>query len=458
LKYLYAVLYIYLLVGCSQKEIVPLTPIEQIKVDKPTTSVKKTLIKVKKVEKKDDFLKDLLLYPQHIEVYTKDINNSYISTQKKFEKKYFRVWNIDNMSVPLNDAMWAYKVFTSKNSYGENLKKIDSSFFDQIKIESDFKNYSTINKRAISLYNLNIRAFPTDNPVFMNPTKAGEGFPFDYMQNSTIAPNKPLFVSHYSKSKKWVFIESSFAFGWVKAKDIAFIDKKYTDMWQKAKQVFLLCDDEKIYTEDKKFLFDTRVGMLLPLINEIDDGYNVLTISAFKHKAYYHSSYIPKNIASIGIIEHNEKNINKVINGMKYTKYGWGGLFNQRDCSSTLRDFFIPFGVWLPRNSHKQSLSGEVISLDGLTKSEKIKIIKSKAIPFRTLLYKRGHIALYIGVRDDNVMIFQNVWGVKTKIDKQEGRYIIGKSVFSTLEIGKELRYFYKNSSMLSQLKSMSIF
>ena len=60
--------------------------------------------------------------------------------------------------------------------------------------------------------------------MFLDPQKAGEGFPFDYNQNSSIKMNTPIFISHFSKDKAWVFVESNFATGWLNTKDIAYID------------------------------------------------------------------------------------------------------------------------------------------------------------------------------------------------------------------------------------------
>lgn len=455
MKYLSILLASYLLVGCSEKDVAPKViekpKVKSVKVEKQKLEQPK-LNKTKKLS----VPKDLLEISQDVKVYTDGINYSYISTQKKFEKDYFRVWNIEKISVPLSVAKWAYGIYTPSNSYGENLKKHNAKFFKDIDKESNFKEYATINKRAISLDNLDIRTYPTDKPVFLDPKRAGEGFPFDYMQNSTIAPNKPLFISHYSKSGEWVFVESSFAFGWVKSKDIALIDKKYTDIWKKAKQVYITSDDKDIYADDGSFLFKSRVGMMLPLVSEDDKSYKVLTISSEHSRSIYNISKVSKEYTHLGILSMNEKNIDKIIKGMKYTKYGWGGLFDQRDCSSTLRDFYAPFGVWLPRNSHKQSITGKVISLDGLSDDEKLELIKSKAIPFRTLLYRKGHIVLYVGVRDDKVIVFQNMWGIKTKDGDKEGRYIVGKAVFSTLNIGEDLTNFDADKSLLSQLKSMT--
>jgi SH3 domain (SH3b1 type)/NLPC_P60 stabilising domain, N term/SH3 domain of SH3b2 type len=413
---------------------------------------------VEKVEErvvKEEIL-DLKNIPQFPSFYSKGIDKKNVANQD-FLQHYFRVWNLDKTSISLKDAMWSYETFRYGDTYGENLQLLSKAFFDEVLQNSNFSKYATLNKRALSLNLLNMRAFPTDKPLLRDPTKAGEGFPFDYMQNSTVAANKPLFVSHYSQDREWVFVESSFAFGWVKANEIVFIEKQYTDLWQKAEQVFLTKEGLPIYSEDGKFLFKSRIGMMLALIAEDEKSYTVLTVIDDENsQAIYLRSKILKEDAYKGVLPFNTENINKLILQLSKTNYGWGGMYGQRDCSSTLRDFYIPFGLWLPRNSFMQAQQGKKISLEGLGDKKKIELIKKFAVPFETLLYKQGHIVLYVGLFNDDIVVFQNVWGVKTFINGDEGRYVVGKSIFSTLELGKNLREYDENGSLLRNLQSLS--
>lgn len=49
------------------------------------------------------------------------------------------------------------------------------------------------------------------------------------------------------------------------------------------------------------------------------------------------------------------------------------------------------------------------------------------------------------------------MWGIKTKEEGKEGRYIIGKALFSTLNFGNNLDSYDDNSSIIHNLKSMNI-
>lgn len=434
MKFLYIVFTIFLLAGCAQK-----------KLDMQTKEpIKETILDLSKISQNPSY-------------FSKDIKASYISSQLEYEKKYFKVWNINKGDTSLKEAMWAHRVYDANNSYGENLQPRKQAFFDALLSNANFDAYQTLNLKALSLKKLNIRSMPSDEVILMNPKRAGEGFPFDYLQNSTIAANKPLLISHYSKDKKWAFVESSFAFGWVHSSDIVSLDDVKAQLWQRAQQVIITQDNVPIYSQNNQFLFHSQIGQMFALIDEDEKSFTVLTISKYKNsQAYFKKSKLSKEMAHKGILEFNSENITKIMNQLSKSEYGWGGMYAQRDCSSTLRDFFAPFGVWLPRNSYKQSLVGNVISLKNLSNDAKITFIKDKAVPFRTLVYKQGHIALYVGNYDDKVIIYQNVWGVKTIKDGKNGRYVIGRPVFSTLEIGKNLQDYDTNASLLSNLESIS--
>lgn len=400
---------------------------------------------------------DIIKVSQNVAQYSNQIDDKNISTLEKYEKEYFRVWNVEEISTSLEDAKWAYRIYTPLNSYGENLQMIKQDFFDAIETNSNFTEYATYNKRAVSLKELNIRAFPTSRPLFLDPDIAGEGFPFDYLQNSTISANKPLFISHYSQDREWAFVECSFTFGWVKAGDIALLTKEYTDLWQKAKQVFITKDGYAIKDKKGNFLFKSRVGMMLPLISEDEDSYTLLAISNYKgNEALYVDVNLPKSVAHEGILDFNTNNINNIINELLKSNYGWGGMYSQRDCSSALRDFFSPFGIWLPRNSSKQAEFGEIVSLDNMSNEDKINTIKKHAKPFRTLLYKQGHIVLYVGEVNGEVIVFHNTWGIKTKEKLKEGRFVIGKTLFSTLFLGKTHIKHDPGTLIIEKLKSLT--
>ncbi len=152
----------------------------------------------------------------------------------------------------------------------------------------------------------------------------------------------------------------------------------------------------------------------------------------------------------------NSSNINKISTSIIDEPYGWGGLKSHRDCSAFTKDFFTPFGIYLKRNSYGQTQRGKYISLKDLSDEEKKKEIAKNGVPFLTLIYLKGHIMLYIGQKDNEPLVFHNVWGIKTlEKDGEYGRFIIGRAVITTLNPGKELPNFVREKNILAKIEGM---
>jgi hypothetical protein len=395
---------------------------------------------------------DLSNYPQSFETYTAKYRESNISYIQDFEKKYFEPWHYKTSPYSLDEILWPYRSYSKGKIYGATLKTVDKSWFDNIKKESNFKSFDTLHNYGLTISFGSLRNFPTDKPLFRDPNRAGEGFPFDYNQNSGVHANEPLYLSHYSAKGDWIYVFTSYASGWLHVSNIQIITARQKELWEHAKHVFITSDNTPLYDSDNgKYLEDARIGMLLPLIYEDNTDYYVLVAKEFA------STAISKDKASLNYIRLNRDNLNKIGNSLIAQDYGWGGIYRDRDCSSMLRDFFTPFGIWLPRNSSQQAKIGKVFSLKDMDGSAKKALIKKEAIAFETLLHKKGHIMLYLGVYKGEILIFHNTWGIKTLNFGSEGRHIVGKSVISTLSLGKELYNYDYNSNLLDKLDSFNI-
>ncbi|MBW6487616.1 SH3 domain-containing C40 family peptidase [Sulfurimonas sp.] len=460
MRYIYIVLSVILFVGCSSSGVG--TAVHKMKKDifinidenlSCEEMPKQELVRAFEID-------DLQNIPQDAAYFTKNIsNNSQLyDIQKRFEEHHFSIWNIEKPREDLKAVKWPFDVYTVGKSYGENLQLLEQPFFEKMLFNANFDEYATVNERGVTLKESSVRSFPTIRPLLRDPSVAGEGFPFDYLQNSALHANSPIFISHYSKDREWAYIFSNFASGWIKTSEFVVLENEHVRAWQKAWQVAIVKENEPIYDVEGTFLFKSKIGMIFALISEDEEAYTVLAISSYKNsKPLFLRSKISKDIATKEIMKLNDVNLTAVINEVSKTNYGWGGMYEQRDCSSMLRDMFAPFGIWLPRNSNQQSKIGKVISLERLSNSEKIKVIKEKAVPFETLLYKKGHIVLYVGTYDDEIIVFHNTWGIKTKKDGVEGRVIIGKPIFSTLKLGRNHKDYDESGELLRNLISMNI-
>lgn len=374
--------------------------------------------------------------------------------QKHFEEHYYTPWNYAAAPICSREAQWPISAFVS--GYGNNLKPVDSLWIPDLVVQSNFQAYSTVNKPAVTTKWMNIRVFPTHKPLYKNPALPGEGYPFDLLQNSSVAFNEPVFVSHYSKDGSWVYIFTNNASGWIESDGVAHITAEQIALIHEKEKVFITQDKVPLYDDSNRFVTYSRIGMVLPLKEETPDSFKVLFM---KNSGTLEEMSIPKESAHVGVHLLNKEDILKIGTHLLRNTYGWGGMFEERDCSSMIRDMFTSFGIWLPRNSASQAKKGEIISFSGLDNSQKLALIKEKGIPFETILYKKGHVLLYVGMYENNVMVMHNIWGIRT-IDSagKKGRVIVGKAVITTLQLGQELENFDVNNMLLSKLVSMNIF
>ena len=369
---------------------------------------------------------------------------------KKFNKLYFRPWDLKKMTNPIDKATWG-NMYAKRKMYATNHKLISKEWFNEKIKNSNFDKYNTIVTNAVTTNNSNLRVFPTTEAMFYNPKKAGEGYPFDYNQNSSIKINTPLFVSHFSQDRAWVFVESNFATGWLSIKDIAFIDDVLIKKFKSGTYFVATKDNFPIY-KNGVFIDYIKMGTIFPLRkNKFVTINKSANLQGYLSYVKISDTYVQKKP-----LKFTQNNINKISNSIIAEPYGWGGLMNNRDCSAFTKDFFTPFGIYLKRNSFGQTQLGKYLELKDLSLKQKKEQILKNGIPFLTLIYLKGHIMLYIGQKDGEPLVFHNVWGVKTLEDNGEaGRFIIGRAVITTLEPGRELPNYVVAKNILAKIEGM---
>jgi hypothetical protein len=427
---------------CSDKN-VSIVPDEPIIIDENISTFPSTI----------DKISDLIRFPQDISLYVERNGvdrDSLYEVQQHFSERYYSPWSYTIAPICAKEAAWAVNAI--RRGYGSNLKPYDSSWFTQMEEESNFKDFSTFNQRAITTRWMSLRVFPTSKPLYKNPASAGDGYPFDLLQNSSVVFNEPVFISHYSKDGAWCYIFTNNASGWVETNGVVALNSDQINILKSKEKLFITEDKTPLHGENKRFVTYSHIGMVLPYSSENNENYKALTIDS---DGKIVELTVPKYSAHVGISVINKGDLTKIGANLLRNTYGWGGMYEERDCSSMIRDYLTPFGIWLPRNSAQQAKKGEVVSFKDLNNTQKIALIKEKGVPFETILYRKGHVLLYVGTFDDTVMAMHNIWGIRTK---NNGRAIIGHAVISTLELGSEVENFDPKGMLLSNLTSMNIF
>lgn len=401
-------------------------------------------------------VKEPIVVPKESDIVelSKKANDDFINQNKATNDyfiKYFKPWDSSKVSYPKIEAMWGQS-YKYKKVYLENHKLASAEWFDKQITNSNFDEYNVVPKKAIMLKNANVRVLPTNSPMFYDPTQPGEGFPFDYNQNSLIKINTPIIVSHLSKDKAWAYMESSIVGGWVEINSIALVDEDFIKEFKNSN--YYVSVKEKFPIYDPIFREYVKVATIFPKKN------NKYIIAKKDDNQKAKIAYIDLNEDEIEAmpIAYTSENRVKILNQLLDEPYGWGGLLNNRDCSSFTQDFFVPFGKYLHRNSKSQISNGKYLDMSKMDINEKKDFIKKNGVPFSTLVYLKGHIMLYAGIKDNEPLVIHNVWSVRLKDSSgRKYRNIIGKATITTLEPGKDLKDFDEDNNILRKVLGITI-
>jgi len=396
-------------------------------------------------------IRDTRTIKQDTTPFTKQVtvmsNEEQLNYDQEYNEKFFSPWQFPYMNLTEEEKSWQMK-YANEKTYRRNGRRISKKWFNSTIANSNFSNYESLSLPAITIKHADLKLFPTQKGIYYDPKRTGEGFPFDYNQNSSIHVNTPLLVSHYSLDKKWVYAKTSYAFGWIKASNIAFVDQTFISEFQNGDYAITVKDNLQLL-EDGRYLSIVKMGTIFP-VDPISKQY----LRAKKNIRGY-ATIDKVDVKDVDIIAYkpikfNPYNVAYISKQLVGEPYGWGGKLETRDCSALTRDFFAPFGIYLRRNSRQQAQDGnDFISLKGLDSKSRKETILQNAKPCRSLLFVPGHIMLYLGERKNEPIILHNYWGVRLNSGKKR---VMGRAVITTTKMGAERSDVKKKSMLINTL------
>ncbi|MDZ7663831.1 MAG: NlpC/P60 family N-terminal domain-containing protein [Desulfotignum sp.] len=394
---------------------------------------------------------DIQMLPQDAGVYLSPVKDPVIDPARQaeyfqqFKDRFFRPWQRTAPKHSEKIVFSGLKKYRLKRLYGENNRPLPTDFLDSMARQSQPGTYPLLHQPAVTVIHASIRVFPTHKPVFFGPLHPGRGFPFDMMQNSLVPAGTPVLVTHESKDRLWALVETDWVAGWVRWQEIAAVDDAFMLDYSAHPLAGFRADQVPVIPRDGPPVFAGRVGMALPMTDPASDNGFVTVLAPARTPrgtAELLEARVPENQIQLLPIPATPDHFADILNALMGQTYGWGGLYENRDCSALIQDLFAGFGIPLPRNSKDQADAGKNISLEGLSGPEKQTLIRTQGVPLQTLLYMPGHIMLYLGPdpASDQPVICHAMWGVTTRppFSTRTGRLVIGRTVITTLEPGKE--------------------
>jgi cell wall-associated NlpC family hydrolase len=378
-----------------------------------------------------------------------------------FNARFFAPWRQQRASLPAAVAFRGVASFGDRQGYAENLLPLGRERWQQLVAALQQESYPSLARPAITVRNTACRLFPTARPFFLDPRQAGEGYPFDYFQESALWAGTPLLVTHVSADGAWYFAETDFVAGWLPALDVAWAQPVFRADYQRGRYAALLRDGVSLHDEAGGFLTQTHLGAIFPVVDETGAGLQLLVpVRDADGVALARKARTAPELAAVKPLPLQPDRVAELANRLLGQSYGWGGLYENRDCSATLRDLFIPFGLWLPRNSADQAKSGGTFhDLAGLGRAEKRDRLLQQGVPFCTLVWLKGHIGLYLGAdpASGEPLLLHNLWGVRTNSWLgREGRALVGRLAITSLHPGEE-RPDVENGRFYDRILGMTV-
>ena len=401
---------------------------------------------------------DVLTLPQNLTAYSAAAGGSkalvsmqsQIAAAERQKDAFFRPWRLDKPGRWIKQSLDKNFNMRPEKAYTDGKKPFPADAWEAMVANSNKSAWGKGAGPGITLRHSNLRAMPTSMHYYLRPDLPGEGYPFDYFQHTSVSPGTPVYICSVSKDGLWLLVDGPATAGWLPARDVARVDAAFITRWQ-AQPLAALTRDKVAMGEGYAHL-----GTLLPLG---ENGGLYYPQSGPSGHADIREVALASDAFTPIPLPLSADNVARVGAGLMGQAYGWGGLDEKRDCSALTRDLLAPFGLYLPRNSSNQAKRGRVFSLSGLSNQAKHALIVQNAAPFRSLVWMKGHIGLYLGEYEGKAVMLHSMWGLRTK-DRAGGcdnRAVVGKTVITTLQPGIERPDLCNPGSFLDRIEAVAL-
>ena len=347
------------------------------------------------------------------------------------------------------------EITTSKIGYGHNFHPYNQTWINNIAKNMNISRLSKIKynpeNMAIAIHNTHARALPTMDAYFYSHNIAGEGYPFDNLQQSALWVGTPVYIALETVDHAWSLVITPDFIDWVKSEDIAKVDSKFIATWQSTakNKMIALTHETSILDKEGNYRFNAYVGTVFPAKSATEILIPVVDVH---RKATIQTTVVSGGNSVVMPYKLTPHNLANVMANLIGRPYGWGNMNFYNDCSAELKALYAPFAIYLPRNTSEQVKAGKMVDLSDKSTTERERLLIKDGRKLVTLVRIPGHILMYLGkyphtiksqTKSEIAMSYQNIWGLHP-LDNSY-RAIIGKSVIFPL-----LQSYPENNSLIS--------
>lgn len=308
-------------------------------------------------------------------------------------------------------------------------RELDDNYFNKLHENLNISAIKSLNtvRFGITVRRTEMRVFPTADRVFSEP----DDFETDMFIETALYPVEPLAVLHQSLDGKWLLAQAYNYLAWVPASAVAFIEKQALFNYLDAEHSLvvtgkgILTGYNPLKPEISELQLDMGTRVPLAKKSEIPmdiDGQHPAGNYVIKLPARNSDGNVEFRLGlvarsedvKVGFLPLTRRNI--ITQAFKFLgqRYGWGGMFNTRDCSAFIMDVYRSMGVMLPRNAGEQGKMAVGIT-HTFTAEMTLEERKHEfnRMPAGTPIYMSGHAMLYLGEYNDDYYIIHDFAGFR---------------------------------------------
>lgn len=363
----------------------------------------------------------VLKTPEEIKVLNEDIHAMIKDTVDVFKMETRKAGKLIHSQIEL-----AFKTVRGRILFDVEGNRIPKSLFDEEigpNLDLDQIPSSIPIRWAAAVRATSVRALPT--PVKMLE-EIGD-IEFDQVQFTLIKLWTPVTIFHTTRDGAWSYIQAPYVRGWVKSKDIAiFSSRDDLKHYVKSNQFLVVLGESIPVYEDsalQAFYQRPSMGSIIPLKKKSEAGYEVwMPTRNADGKVNLQTAYIDsKSDVSTEFPAFTQANIIRQAFKLLGARYGWGGMYDGRDCSGFTHDVFLSMGLEMPRDSKQQAFVGTQLGHYSPfeDQGDKAAALRSGGAGL-TLLRMPLHLMLYLGEENGNFYVIHSTWAERISMTSDE--------------------------------------
>ena len=387
---------------------------------------------------------DVLMNGQQIEEFNEaNEDNEEINSPIVSLANYQASFTREELTEMINDISSP----SSYPRYDENCVQVTDAFYDERKPNLNIAGLGDVNpvRYGISVRRTNLRTFPTYDRIYRDCAEDPTRKWLDRWQETAVYPAEPMVILSTSTDGEWYFAQIYNYLAWIPVRDVAVAGTKEELFDYVGREPFLIVTGKYVSTnhnpmnEDVSELrLDMGTRIPLALTAELpEDGVDgqgtagnyVVRLPARDETGglVFSLGLIPINSdVNVGYLPYTRAGIIEQAFKVQGERYGWGGMFNGRDCSAFSMDVFRSMGLNIQRNSSEQGKKSVGIFHDfpdTMTSMDARRELVDTLKP-GTVLYMSGHVMIYLGRQDGTQYIIHDHVGVSaTMPDGSTGTY-----------------------------------